>query len=94
VTHSASFDQAVATLRGLRDEIGSAAAGPAVVRASSLHCWMEKVDSVTTDLLEVQRRVRYEEALAIAAALVDVALEGPTVSRTVSSCGEDLRAQK
>jgi hypothetical protein len=35
------------------------------------------VDTAIVDLLEVERRARYGEALAVGAALVDVVVDGP-----------------
>jgi hypothetical protein len=89
VSDSAMFDQAVANLRGLREEMRSAAGRPGLVRAQAVQCWTDKVDTAITDLLEVERRARYREVRAVGAALVDVAVEGPPASpRASHSVGE------
>jgi hypothetical protein len=66
------FDQAVARLRGLREEMRAANVG-----AAEMQGWMDAIDLVIRDLLEVERRARYQEVFALGAALVDVAMEGP-----------------
>jgi hypothetical protein len=81
VSDTALFDQAVANLRGLREEMRRAAghsAGP--VHAQAVQEWTDTVDTAIADLLEAERRARYSEAFAIASALVDVTVDGPPAS--------------
>jgi hypothetical protein len=71
------FDQAVAQLRGLREELRCAGGHPAgLVQAQEVRCWTDKIDAAIADLLEVERRARYAEALALGEALVDVTVDG------------------
>ena len=78
VIHSAMFDQAVAQLRGLREELRCAGEPPAgMVQAQEVQRWTEQIDTAIADLLEVEWRARYAEALALGAALVDVTVDGP-----------------
>jgi hypothetical protein len=81
VSDSAVFDQAVAKLRGMREEM-SCATG--VVATQMLQGWMEAIDLAIGDLLEAERRARYQEVFAVGAALVDVTVEGPPGSQAVN----------
>jgi hypothetical protein len=68
------FDQVVANLRGLREAIQCSAG---VLHAQTVQSWTDKIDTAIADLLEIERRARYAEVLAVGAALVDVTIEGP-----------------
>jgi hypothetical protein len=78
VDDSALFDQAIANLRELGGEMRSAGIDAAgLVHAQAVQCWTDAVDEVIADLLKIERRARYAEALAAGAALVDVIAHGP-----------------
>ena len=64
------FDQAVARLRGVREDMRAAS-----VEATQMRDWMDAIDQSIGDLLEVERRARYREVFALGAALVDVTLD-------------------
>jgi hypothetical protein len=84
VSDSAIFDQAVANLRALCDEMRGAAGGPnGVVQAQAVQCWTEAVDTAIADLLEVERRARYADVLAVCEALVDATVDGPPAAPSV-----------
>jgi hypothetical protein len=72
MSDSAIFDQAVARLRGLREEMRADSVG-----ATQMQRWIDAIDLAIGDLLEIERRARYQEVFALGAALVDVAMEGP-----------------
>ena len=75
---SAMFDQVVANLRGVREAMRCATGHSArVLHAQEVQCWTDKIDTAIAELLEVERRARYAEVLAVGAALVDVTIEGP-----------------
>ena len=77
VSDSTLLDQAVANLRGLSEEIRAAGEAAGLLAARGVQCWADRLDTAVADLLEVQRRARYAEVFAAAAALVDVTVEGP-----------------
>ena len=79
------LDQAVANLRGLSEEIRAAGDPADLVGAPPVQCWADKLDAAFADLLEIQRRARYAEVLAIAAALVDVTAEGPPAAEEATA---------
>jgi hypothetical protein len=78
VDESALLDQAVANLRGLSDDIRSAA-NDSVRREAvpAVQGWTAMIDAAIANLVEVQRRARYRDLLATADALVDAIVEGP-----------------
>ena len=81
---SAMFDQAVANLRAVCDEMREAAGETNdMVEAQAVQCWTETVDTAIADLLEVERRARYAEVLAVCVALVDATVEGPPAAPSV-----------
>jgi hypothetical protein len=85
VSDSALFDQAVANLRRLSAEIRAAGDPAGLIPARAAQCWADQVDTAAADLLEVQRRARYADVFAVAAALVDVTIERPSVAPEPSS---------
>lgn len=78
------FDQAVGNLRGLSEELRAAGDPVDLVAARAVQCWADKLDTAVDDLLEIQRRARYAEVFAVAAALVDVTVEGPPAGEEAS----------
>ena len=84
MSNSAMFDQAVANLRALCDEMRRATDKTnGVVQARAVQCWTETVDTAIADLLEVERRARYAEVLAVCVALVDATVDGPPAAPSV-----------
>jgi len=81
VSDSPLFDQAVANLRGLSEEIRAAGDPSGLGAARAVQCWADKLDTAVADLIEVQRRAGYGEVLAVFAALADVTIEGPRAAR-------------
>ena len=81
MSDSPLFDQAVANLRGLSEEIRAAGDPAGLGSARVVQCWADKLDTAVADLLEVQRRAGYGEVLAVFAALADVTIEGPRAAR-------------
>ena len=80
MSDSAMFDQVVANLRELRGEmLGATGHSAGVLHAWLVQSWADKIDTAIADLLEVERRARYAEVLAVGDALVDVAIEGPSL---------------
>jgi hypothetical protein len=76
------FDQVVANLRELREAMRCATGDSAgVLQAQAVQSWTDGIDTAIADLLEVERRARYAEVLAVGAALVDVTIEGPANPR-------------
>ena len=72
------FDGAVARLRGLSEDVRSAAGdADGFVPVQMVHVWTRSLDSAIADLLEVQRRAGYAEVFAVGAALIDVMAERP-----------------
>jgi hypothetical protein len=72
------FDQVVGNLRGMREAMRCAIGRSAgVLDAQAVESWTDRIDTAIADLLEVERRARYAEVLAVGVALVDVAIEGP-----------------
>jgi hypothetical protein len=72
------FDQVVANLRGVREAMQCATGHSAGARhAQAVQSWTDQIDAAIAELLEVERRARYAEVLAVGAALVDVTIEGP-----------------
>ena len=81
---SAMFDQAVANLRAVCDEMREAAGETnGMVEAQAVQCWTETVDTAIADLLEVERRARYAEVLTVCEALVDATVEGPPAAASI-----------
>jgi hypothetical protein len=79
VSDSALFDQAVARLCGLHADMRCADGGSAAdLPTATMQGWMDTIDTAIGDLLEVERRARYREALAVGAALVEATADGPT----------------
>ena len=75
---AATFDQVVANLRGVREAMRCATGHSAgALHTQAVQSWTDKIDAAIADLLEVERRARYAEVLALGAALVDVTIEGP-----------------
>jgi len=87
VSDSTLFDQAVASLRGLSDEIRSAGAGDSagVGPTLAVQRWRATIETAVADLLEVQRRHQYDEVLAVGAALVDAIVEASPVAAAPAS---------
>ena len=89
---STLFDEALANLRGLSHDI-RAVREPAGHVAAALRDWSNAVDTAVADLLEVRRRARYAEVLALADALVDVTVDGSRMLPNVPpTAGGDDRA--
>jgi hypothetical protein len=81
VFDSPLFDQAVANLRRLSEDIGAARDPGGPVSVVAVQSWVDRLDTAVADLFEVQRRARYGEVLVTAAALVDVTADGPPVAK-------------
>jgi hypothetical protein len=72
------FDQAVAKLRKLSEEIlGASSAAASVVPTPTVRGWTDRIGAVIEDLLETQRRAPYADMTAIGAALADAIVERP-----------------
>ena len=84
VSHSTLLDQAIANLRELIGDIRAAGDPAGLVAARAAQCWADRLDTAVADLLEVQRRARYSEVLAVFAALADVTVEGPPAGEEAS----------
>lgn len=84
MSSSALIDQAVANLRLLGEEMRCAAGRTdGAVQIAAVQGWTETIDTAIADLLEVERRARYGEALAVCLALVDATVDGPPASPPV-----------
>ena len=85
MSDSTLFDQAVASLRRLSDEMRSAGDSASVGPTRAVQRWTATIETAVADLLEVQRRHRYDEMLAVGAALVDTIVEASPVAAAPAS---------
>ena len=84
MSSSALIDQAVANLRLLSEEMRCAAGRTNdAMQAPAVQRWTETIDKAIADLLEIERRARYGEVLAVCLALVDATVDGPPASAAV-----------
>lgn len=80
--HSPSIGQTVAKLRVVCKEMRRAADRTDGI-ARAVPGWADSVDTAIADLLEVERRARYAEVLAVCLALVDATADGPPAAPAV-----------
>jgi len=81
---SALIAQALATLRGLGEQMRCASGrADGAVQAPAVQSWADSVETAIADLLEIERRARYGEVLAVCLALVDAAVDGRAASPAV-----------